>query len=114
MTERQPWQLLQCLKSGHRLFADQTGRVAIMDASGRTPSSADDGPLWLDRSRDLRLTTVALLVPVLTEDDAAAWVHVDAKDAEWFAKNDWHAELSEGVRAIIRAWRALGRTEHRR
>jgi hypothetical protein len=44
------WQYLGRLeKGGHALFREiATGRFAIADESGATPSETDDGPLYLD------------------------------------------------------------------
>lgn len=57
------WKLVLKVKGGHRYFEDTTsavdkdliGRIAVADASGATPELTDDGVLWLDRTRPIRL-----------------------------------------------------------
>lgn len=40
---------------GHKFFADPTGRIALADWSGDTPDQTDDGVLWLDIKRPIRI-----------------------------------------------------------
>jgi len=49
------WTMLLDLHGSHRYLADQTGRVALMDRSGNTPETTDDGILWVDVSRPLTI-----------------------------------------------------------
>ena len=42
--------------SGHTVFRDElSGLLAIADMSGDTPDQTDDGVLWIDGSREIRL-----------------------------------------------------------
>jgi hypothetical protein len=42
--------------SGHTVFLDElSNRFAIADMSGDTPDATDDGVLWLDFDREIRL-----------------------------------------------------------
>ena len=46
------------LADGHRIFqARYTDRWAIADDSGSTPDQTDDGILWLDQTRPLKIET---------------------------------------------------------
>jgi len=51
---------------GHKFFADQTGRIALADWSGDTPDQTDDGVLWLDPKRPIRIT--------LEDERLYAWI----------------------------------------
>lgn len=104
------WELVHEAKNGYRLMANRDGRLAIF-ALGSAPEAA---PLWIDRTRDLFLDTASIGVPVLDAEGRASWVFVSIDDAGYFAREGWSADLSDDVRKIIRTWRALGRTEHRR
>lgn len=53
----------------HRFFKNDDGRVAVADRSGGNPDTTDDGPLWLDTSRAVRLGTHYAVVPVLKGKD---------------------------------------------
>jgi len=48
---RRSWTLRLKVDGGHRYFADEAGRIAVADASGRYPEHTNDGVLWLDRDR---------------------------------------------------------------
>lgn len=58
----------------HRYFRDvDSGAVAIADNSGQTPDDTDDGPLWIDRNRPVRITTgeySGATVPVICSTQA--------------------------------------------
>ncbi len=50
----------KCLRNpremkGHKFFADPTGRIALADWSGDTPDQTDDGVLWIDNRRPIRI-----------------------------------------------------------
>lgn len=40
---------------GHKFFRSDKGDIAIADWSGRYPEDTDDGTLWLDGSRPIKL-----------------------------------------------------------
>lgn len=103
---------------GHRLFledrgpfaAPETCRWAIADNSGRTPELTEDGILWLDFTRCLRLAlenTVVLSIPVYTERDrellAPAGIDSFVKLREMFPA--WPVRLSKTTRAAMTALR---------
>lgn len=72
------------LPSGHRLFESHDkgngeSGWAIVDMSGRMPEDSDDGILWLDQSRPLKVgTRHAATVPVIDTKEAQASVPIDA------------------------------------
>jgi hypothetical protein len=80
------WKLERRLKSTHRVFSCQDdgpnfGRLAIADVSGSRPDNTDDGVLWLDPTRPLRLRPDLLTVPVEGESGGSLWVGVEPPDA---------------------------------
>lgn len=50
------WKLITRLPGEHRIFADESGRLAIADNSGETPDQTEDGVLYLDFARPAVLT----------------------------------------------------------
>lgn len=72
------WTMPTLLPDGHRIFhevipfaADDTGRIAIADNSGREPTDTDDGLLWLDFDWNLIISSPdnVLCIPVKRERD---------------------------------------------
>lgn len=60
------WLLSLKVSRGHRYFTDaETKRVAVADDSGRTPDQTDDGVLWLDTSRPIKLGLEGADIPLL-------------------------------------------------
>jgi len=58
------WTAVKRLKSEHRIFASD-GRFALCDQSGANPEESDDGILWLDPIRPLKLGLTYLTIPLL-------------------------------------------------
>jgi hypothetical protein len=75
------WNLLDVLPGGHRLFArpDSTA-IYIADRSGKTPDLTDDGLLWLDQTRPLKIDGGHCVVPVVAESSSSYVVPVEAVD----------------------------------
>ncbi len=50
------WVLVLRIRGGHRYFREEgTGRIAVADDSGATPDRTEDGILYLDTGRPIRL-----------------------------------------------------------
>lgn len=87
MKTQYEWVYLSTLQSGHRLFRDAVrDRLAICDQSGNTPSQTEDGVLWLDFDRIIRVGMhkgePLLSVPVKgPRTSVGAFVMVDILDA---------------------------------
>lgn len=68
---------------GHRIFREDRGgfaapetlRWAIADNSGPRPDTTDDGVLWLDFSRPLRVGMDSCEIPSLVERDGLRETH---------------------------------------
>jgi hypothetical protein len=61
------WKLLFKAPGGHRYFEAEDGRVAVADDSGATPDKTEDGVLYLDKSRPIKMGKFGS-IPVLTEE----------------------------------------------
>lgn len=49
-----PWSTIVDFRpAGHAYYRDGAGRISIADNSGTTPDTCDDGPMFLDFSRDV-------------------------------------------------------------
>jgi hypothetical protein len=84
MTIKYKWEPgIRLEKGGHRIFheirhafaAPETCRWAIADNSGTTPDRTEDGVLWLDFSRPLRVNLGGGCIPVLAELDGERESH---------------------------------------
>lgn len=57
-------------KGDLRFFIDDaSGRVAVADQSGVYPEQTDDGILWVDADRPVRISTDRLTIPVIKDRD---------------------------------------------
>lgn len=69
------WGEPEALPDGHRIFRGHFDRFAIADDSGRTPDQTDDGILWLDRGRPLKVETNLfegkeyMFIPLISDDN---------------------------------------------
>lgn len=62
---RHQWEFLFRAPRGHQFFREeQTGLIAVADDSGNTPDSTDDGILYLDSTRPIKVDTHGFLVPL--------------------------------------------------
>lgn len=52
------WTFVTKLKSEHRIFRNQNGKLAIADNSGSNPSTTDDRELFIDFTRPARARRV--------------------------------------------------------
>lgn len=51
------WRLLKRVPGAHKWFIDEiTGGLAVCDDSGVTPDRSEDGVLWLDRRKHVKLS----------------------------------------------------------
>lgn len=64
------WKKIRDFKKEHKFFREwSTGRIAIADRSGFWPEETDDGVLFLDLSRKIKLTREGLAwVPLVNQD----------------------------------------------
>jgi hypothetical protein len=90
------WKRIGKAKRGHAFFEDlNTGRVAIADASGSTPERTEDGILWLDPTRPLRVsigaTYFGVTYPVLSERDGRPYHSGDGLGCLDVVLPIWHA-----------------------
>lgn len=99
--------LVKPTSDGHRYFRSDDGRIALADNSGSNPDHTDDGPLYLDVSRERRVrlclgkSYIECWIPVVRGDGGhsqtcasgvadLAWLlrngHVDLQDVKMDAK----------------------------
>lgn len=77
---------------GHKFFADPTGRIALADWSGDTPDQTEDGVLWLDPHRPIRVTVQetrgALMawIPLLDRHGEQTYTVSDIRTADFAQK----------------------------
>lgn len=124
-------------RGGHRVFRDARDAYkapelrgwAIADNSGGAPHTTDDGVLWLDFTRPLRVeigyekseyglvsATPRVLIPLRCERDGSRESHTSTSIMDGFAVlrrlfPHWRVEYSEGAQTFLRA--ALGASEWR-
>lgn len=65
------WSLVLKIPNGHRYFRDESSlRIAVADDSGSTPDRTEDGILWLDMDRAIRLSSmISGSIPVKSENE---------------------------------------------
>ena len=77
---------------GHKFFkCRQSGRVAIADWSGDLPHQTDDGVLWLDHSRPMRVEVssnqmIHVFMPLLKESGEETMTITNLKTALFAVK----------------------------
>jgi hypothetical protein len=98
------WTLIKRLKSGHRVFRSDsgrgTGRLAIADQSGDVPHECDDGVLWLDCERPLKLGLRELVVPVRDRSEHEYVTVADPHDAAALVPLGYEVQLDTGARGF--------------
>lgn len=68
------WKLIHQVPHGHRYYRDEsTGRVAVADDSGCRPDQTEDGVLWVDPSRSIRIADDGVLVPIVSPAGRQFW-----------------------------------------
>lgn len=104
---------------GHRIFRDardpftapELRRWAIADNSGNRPESTDDGVLWLDMTRPIRVHIgeySGASLPVLKEREPGqhtSWVGVGIDALLTIRQNfrHWPVELDDDVKTLVTA-----------
>jgi hypothetical protein len=76
---------------GHKFFAAPDGRIAIADWSGHFPHQTEDGVLWLDPSRAMRVwfrarEAVSVVIPLLNEKGEQTATVSDIRTADFAQK----------------------------
>jgi hypothetical protein len=75
---------------GHKFFADPTGRIALADWSGDTPDQTDDGVLWLDPKRPIRINLegerLHAFIPLLDRHGKQTYTVSDIRTADFAQK----------------------------
>jgi hypothetical protein len=87
------WKLLYRVVDGHKIFAERsTGRLAIADDSGLIPELTEDGLLWVDMDRDIRLDAVGSRIcgrlPLVDEKGRESHTPTTIKLALWLAARE--------------------------
>lgn len=91
---------------GHKFFSAPDGRVAIADWSGDYPHQTDDGVLWLDNSRPMKISDdlTYVYIPLLKADGEQTTTVSDIRTAA-FAKGVGNMRLdtdNKNLRIILR------------
>lgn len=64
------WKEALAVPRGHRYFWHvPDGKIAVADDSGSTPDKTNDGVLWLDTERPIRVTTSSADIPLIVASD---------------------------------------------
>lgn len=76
---------------GHKFFAAPDGRIAIADWSGHYPHQTDDGVLWLDPSRAMRVwlrprEPVLVVIPLINKAGEQTATVSDIRTADFAQK----------------------------
>jgi hypothetical protein len=75
---------------GHKFFADPTGRIALADWSGDTPDQTDDGVIWLDTKRPIRINLedgrLHAFIPLLDRHGEQTYTVSDIRTADFAQK----------------------------
>lgn len=73
------WKLVKTIRDGHRFFENlQSHRISVCDDSGHNPSTAADGPVYVDNNRHVELhdcpSGLYFRIPVLLEGEEPSYV----------------------------------------
>lgn len=85
--DRQPrdWELVMQVEDGHKYFLDRgSGRIGVADQSGYFPHQTEDGVLWLDKTRSVRVEDgdhIHIFVPLLCFDGTRSSTPVGVEEA---------------------------------
>jgi hypothetical protein len=108
MTKTYAWGLPEHLPDGHRIFRGHFDRFAIADNSGKRPEQTDDGILWLDQTRPLRLETNVfevkeyLHIPLVDEDGTATHTITNAQTLLYLsARFNWVIRTETGTEFTV-------------
>lgn len=111
------WWLVTTFKTGHRLWFDrQSRRYSIADLSGDIsfrygrPNNTDDGVLWLDPKRPIKLPTeypirtmrdvegLTLSIPAIDPDGTSFSFLASGVELKWLVRNfNWPLETGSSI-----------------
>lgn len=100
------WQLIQRIKDGHRWYLNENGRRACADDSGRTPEDTDDGILYADLSRPVRVERSEvgswISVPLVSPSGHQSWTGepTTAEAVRFLRESGFRFEIAEDLRAL--------------
>lgn len=85
---RSDWTKIRKIKGGHGYWRHKSGAIAITDDSGTYPEDCepvDDPPLFLDRSRAIRVGERGFTVPLKHSNNRTSGTPASGEEALWVA-----------------------------